>query len=83
MVDKIEFYAAVQKVQTLVDGGIRVTLDLPESAVVQMAELAACKIHETVVDVTCVPRSMGDGNDRTVSRSKAKKRVRQGDSGVQ
>lgn len=29
----IEFHATVEKVQTLVDSGIRVTLDLPEDAI--------------------------------------------------
>ena len=38
----IEFCASVTKVQTLADNGIRLTLDLPEDAIMQMAELAAC-----------------------------------------
>lgn len=49
--DPITFWASVQKVQTLADGGIRVTLDLPEQCVLQMAELAACKIHGRVLDI--------------------------------
>lgn len=36
------FIATVYKVQTLVDGGIRVTLDLPETAIKEMAFLADC-----------------------------------------
>ena len=43
MGDAIVFDAAVYKVQTLVDGGVRVTLDLPETAIPQMAMLAECK----------------------------------------
>ena len=40
----IRFSAAVYKVQTLAtDKGVRVTLDLPESAIPQMAMLAECK----------------------------------------
>jgi hypothetical protein len=39
----IKFSATVEKVQTLVDGGIRVTLDLPEDAISQAAALMACK----------------------------------------
>lgn len=39
----IRFSATVEKVQTLVDGGIRVTLDLPEDAISQAASLMACK----------------------------------------
>ena len=36
---KIEFIAEVYKVQTLVDNGIRLTLDLPETAIQQAAML--------------------------------------------
>ena len=39
----IRFAASVEKVQTLVDGGIRITLDLPEDAIAQAAQLMACK----------------------------------------
>ena len=37
--EAIEFVAAVNKVQTLADGGLRVTLDLPEDAIIQAAWL--------------------------------------------
>ncbi len=40
---EIKFQAAVYKVQTLVDGGIRLILDLPETAIPQMAMLAECQ----------------------------------------
>jgi hypothetical protein len=33
----------VYKVQTLLDGGIRITLDLPETAIPQAAMLMECK----------------------------------------
>lgn len=39
----IRFEAIVYKVQTLADGGVRVTLDLPETAIPQMAMLAETK----------------------------------------
>lgn len=39
----ITFPAEVYKVQTLIDGGIRVTLDLPEDCIPQMAMLAEAK----------------------------------------
>lgn len=39
----IRFDAEVYKVQTLVDGGLRVTLDLPETAIPQAAMLIECK----------------------------------------
>jgi len=43
MSDAIEFTAQVYKVQTLVDNGIRVTLDLPETETLTMAKLAECQ----------------------------------------
>jgi len=39
----IKFEASVYKVQTLTDHGVRVTLDLPEDAIPQMAMLAECQ----------------------------------------
>ena len=60
----IEFWAVVNKVQTLADGGIRVALDLSEQFVIQMAELAACKIHGQVLDVSLTEHGLdSDGAD--------------------
>ena len=41
--ETIIFNAIVAKLQTLADGGIRVTLDLPETAIPEMAMLAEAK----------------------------------------
>lgn len=49
---EIVFEAIVQKVQTLADNGVRVTLDLPETAIMQMAMLAQAKINGLVLEVT-------------------------------
>ena len=51
-VDAIEFPAIVQKVQTLADGGIRATFDMPETCVMQAAELMACKRVEVALMVS-------------------------------
>lgn len=40
---KIAFSASVYKVQTLVDGGLRIALDLPETAIPQAAMLMECQ----------------------------------------
>ena len=40
----------------MADGGNRVYLDLPETAIVQMVELAAYQINAVVVDVVVTPR---------------------------
>lgn len=41
--EKIKFDAVVYKLQTLADGGIRITLDMSESSIPQMAMLAETK----------------------------------------
>lgn len=55
MAEAITFMCAVQKVQTLVDHGVRVTLDLPETAIMQAAMLMECKRMGVVLDVTALP----------------------------
>ena len=49
----IRFHAAVNKVQTMADGGIRVLLDLPETEIASMAQLAACQVGKIYLNVTC------------------------------
>lgn len=56
MSDTVKFWAVVSKVQTLADGGIRVTLDLGEDAIVAAAELMTLKRSGIVLDVTCTAR---------------------------
>jgi hypothetical protein len=43
MANKIIFSAAVSSVKTLVDGGIRISFDLPEDAIKEAAMLMECK----------------------------------------
>jgi hypothetical protein len=61
--ESIRFVAVVQKVQTLADGGLRVTLDLPETAIMQAAELMVCKREAVVLQVEC-KQEAGDGADK-------------------
>jgi hypothetical protein len=49
----IEFEAAVARVQTMADGGLRVVLDLPEDCVFEVAWLMECKRQEATVKVLC------------------------------
>jgi hypothetical protein len=42
-VNIISFPATVASVKTLVDGGIRVTFDLGEDSIMQVAQLLECK----------------------------------------
>jgi hypothetical protein len=73
----IVFPAVVYKVQTLVDNGIRVTLDLPETAILSASQLMACQAKGITLqaELTPVEESSQDGSTRPVSRTKTKRRV--------
>lgn len=58
--EDIEFPAQVTKVQTLADGGIRVTLDLPESAIFEAAQLMECKRCGVAGKITFSPMVRDD-----------------------
>jgi hypothetical protein len=45
----------VYKVQTLVDGGIRLTLDLPESAADDMGRLARMQLFGVAIEIELSP----------------------------
>lgn len=60
----IKFQASVYKVQTLSDGGLRVALDLPETAIPQMAMLAECQRQRIYLDVICVEAKSSITNGR-------------------
>lgn len=48
----IEFSAVVAKVMTMVDGSIRIYLDLPETAISAAAQLMECKRQEIALRVS-------------------------------
>ena len=52
----ISFPAQVYKVQTLADGGVRVTLDLPETTIPEMAMLAECQRFGVMLRVNAEPQ---------------------------
>jgi len=54
-VKSIEFVATVYKVQTLVDNGIRVTLDLSEDEMLAAVELMNCHRVGAVLKVEAKP----------------------------
>jgi len=49
----ISFPCAVAKVTTMADGAFRVYLDLPETALMQAAELMACKRDGVYLEAVC------------------------------
>jgi hypothetical protein len=55
--NEIKFQATVYKVQTLTDNGIRLSLDLPEDAVMAAAQLMECQRFGVVLSVTAKNQS--------------------------
>lgn len=55
MSDSIRFKAVVNKVQTLADGGLRLTLDLSESEIKTATAMMECKQRGAVLEVAAVP----------------------------
>ena len=55
MSERIEFTATVVKVQTLADHGIRLTLDLLETNIVEAAKLMECKRQGASLKVRVEP----------------------------
>jgi len=53
--DALVFQAIVARVQTMADNGLRVTLDLPEGAVIQAAQLMELKRIGAALRVTVDP----------------------------
>lgn len=51
----ITFSAQIAKVQTLVDGGIRVTLDLPETAIETATQLMQVKAMGGLLEIAALP----------------------------
>lgn len=60
MAESVTFMAQVARATTLADGGLRVTLDLPESAIEEFACLIAFKRFGIVGNVTYDPVESGD-----------------------
>lgn len=57
MSEPITFHATVAKVQTVIDGGVRVTLDVPESEAIAAFELV--HLRERVLGVAIVEEDAG------------------------
>ena len=64
--ESITFVAAVAKVQTLADGGLRLTLDLPEDAIIEAAWFMKAKQEGVAVKVTCKPEQ----DERSTEKSR-------------
>lgn len=68
----ITFHAEVIRVKTMADGSLRVELGLPETAVLQAAQLMTCQVHGSVLSITAeakVLQSLSDGKTTTDERN--------------
>jgi hypothetical protein len=55
MTDVVRFPAQVIKVQTMQDGAIRLTLDLPEAQIESARMLMECKSRGGLLEIAAVP----------------------------
>ena len=55
MSDAIRFQAEIYKVQTLADGGLRLTLDLGEQDLKAAVDMMECKKRGALVEFAAVP----------------------------
>lgn len=70
---EIAFVASVYKIQTLVDGGIRLTLDLPETAITQAALLMECQRQALGLNVNCLTIKNKSKKSHDVGKGKQRK----------
>lgn len=70
MTDVIRFTASVAQVRTMADGGIRLMLDLPETAIDTAAEMMKAKQAGAVLECAVVPvKQEGNRNGEVSTRS--------------
>jgi len=68
----IKHYAVVYKVQTLTDRGIRISLDLPESAIMQAAMYMECQRMQVILDIEAKPREQNTSEENTPDGKKSR-----------
>lgn len=76
MSEPIKCYGVVYKVQTLTDHGIRVSIDLPESAIMQMAMFAECQRMAVVLDIECTPQTTNTASGDTPDGKKGRPEIK-------
>jgi len=76
MSEAIKCYGLVYKVQTLVDNGVRISIDLPETAIMQAAMFMECQRMGVILDIEARPQeantAAGDTPDGKKSRGEVK-----------
>ena len=70
--EAIKCYGVVYKVQTLADHGIRISLDLPESAIMQAAMFMECQRMAVVLDIEAMPKESNTASGDTPNGKKGR-----------
>jgi hypothetical protein len=60
---EITFHAAVHQVKTLADNGLIISFELPETEVMQAAQLMECKRQGIYLNVTCTTALQRENNN--------------------
>jgi len=76
MTEPIKCHAVVYKVQSLVDHGMRITLDLPETEIMQMAMFAECQRMQVVLDIEATPQIANNSQPDTADGKKSRDNVK-------
>jgi hypothetical protein len=70
--EAITFKATVSQVRTLADGGLRIVLDLPETAVITATQMMVVKQEGAYLECACVaivPTKIDDKPTRKLNRN--------------
>jgi hypothetical protein len=76
MTEAIKCHAVVYKVQSLVDHGMRITLDLPETEIMQMAMFAECQRMQVVLEINAMPMEASISNGDTADGKKSRGEIK-------
>jgi hypothetical protein len=78
MTEPIKCIGAVYGVKTLTDHGIRISIDLPETAIMQAAMFMECQRMGVVLNIECTPmdQAVGDNSHDSKQGRPAQKSLR-------
>lgn len=68
MSEAIQFSAQVAKVTTLADGGIRITLDLPETAIDTATKMMQVRQAGAILEIAAIPLKAKRGRKTEINR---------------
>ena len=72
MSEPIKCYGVVYSVKTLTDHGIRIAIDLPESAIMQAAMFMECQRMQVVLDIEATAKEFNTNSGDTPDGKKGR-----------